>query len=141
MQRDAYRDYNDLEDAPQIDVHENHHRWAVVRELHNLAVDTSGLNEAKRCFIGTICAYWIDHNRITKQDYVRGLGEYITLLEDIVIDVPKIHEWTVQMICKCFDSFFFRFAYKVTYGFLFLCFCFGFSTNSGASFQRYHDIK
>lgn len=76
------------------------HRWAVVRELHNSAVDTSGLNETKRCFIGTICAYWSDHNRITKQDYVRGLGEYLTLLEDIVIDVPKIHEWTVQMICK-----------------------------------------
>lgn len=102
VQKDEIYKYNDMSDAPQLDSINRAHRWALVRELFNLAVDISGLNEAKRCFIGTICTYWLDQQQITKQDYVRGLTEYVTMLADIVIDVPKIYEWTAQMLCKCF---------------------------------------
>lgn len=98
---DIYK-YNQLDDAPRMDKHQSQYRWAVVRELYNLAVDTSGLNETKRCFIGTICLYWFDNDLITKQDYVRALCEIISNIEEIAIDVPKIYEWIVQMICKFF---------------------------------------
>lgn len=100
VQKDAITNYRELDDAPQLDKINQAYRWAVVRDLHNSAVDISGLTEAKRCFIGIICTYWFDTNQITKHDYVKGLSEYITLLADIVIDVPKIYEWTAQMICK-----------------------------------------
>lgn len=106
LKTDALRDYKSLEDAPPLDKIHTSHRWAIVSKLHNLAVDTSGLNETKCCFIGTICAYWIDQKQITKQDYVRGVSEFVAQLEDIVIDVPKVHEWTVWMICKCLFHFF-----------------------------------
>lgn len=100
VQKNELTTYASLEDAPQLEKINQAHRWALVRDLHNMAVDISGLTEEKRCFIGTICAYWLDHSQITKQDYVKGLSEYITMLADIVIDVPKIYEWTAQMICK-----------------------------------------
>lgn len=87
-------------DAPQLDSINHAHRWGLVRELYNSAVDVPGLTVAKRCLIGTICAYWLDQRQITKQDYVRGLGEYITMVADIEMDVPLIYEWTAQMICK-----------------------------------------
>ncbi|XP_031622161.1 eukaryotic translation initiation factor 4G isoform X2 [Contarinia nasturtii] len=96
--------YNDLDEAPQLDKINKNHRWALVRDLHNRAVDISGLTEEKRCFIGTICTYWLNNNQITKQDYVKGLLEYINLLADIVMDVPKIYEWTAQMISVAFFS-------------------------------------
>lgn len=89
-----------LEEALQLDKIKKPHRWALVRDLHNMAVDISGLTEAKRCFISIICAYWLDHKQITTQDYVKGLSEFITMLADIEIDVPKVYEWTAQMICK-----------------------------------------
>lgn len=101
MQKDEIRNYDEMSDAPLLENINRAHRWALVRELYNSAVDYSGLNVAKRCFIGTICTYWLDQQQITKQDYVRGLSEYIGVLADIVIDVPKIYEWTAQMICKC----------------------------------------
>lgn len=93
-------DYVQLDDA--MEAHKSQFRWAVVRELYNLAVDTSGLNETKRCSIGNICAYWFDNNLITKQDYVQALSEIISNLEDIAIDVPKIYEYIIPMICKFF---------------------------------------
>lgn len=98
LQHENLNKYSQLDDA--MDTHKSQHRWAVVRELYNLAVDTSGLNETKRFFIGTICAYWFDNNLITKQDYVRALSEIISNLEDIAIDVPKIYEWLSPMICE-----------------------------------------
>jgi len=98
VQKNDLKTYSSLEDSPQLDKINQAHRWALVRDLHNMAVDISGLTEEKSCFIGTICAYWYDHHQITKQDYVKGLSEYITLLGDIVIDVPKIYEWTAHMI-------------------------------------------
>lgn len=100
VQKNEIANYDDLADAPQLDKINKQHRWALVRDLHNSAVDISGLTEEKRCFIGTICTYWLNDKQITKQDYVKGLTEYIKLLADIVIDVPKIYEWTAQMICK-----------------------------------------
>lgn len=102
LQKDEYSHYNDLDKqcATKLEKVPENHRWVAIRELHNKAVDISGLTETKRFFIGTICTYWIDNKVITKKDYIRGLSEYITLLEDIVIDVPKIYEWTAQMISK-----------------------------------------
>lgn len=100
VQKNDLTTYSSLEDAPQLDKINQAHRWALVRDLHNKAVDISGLTEEKLCFIGTICAYWFDNKQITKQDYVKGLSEYITTLDDIVYDVPKVYEWTAQMICK-----------------------------------------
>lgn len=92
--------YIDLEEAPQLDKINRIDRWALVRDLHNSVVDISGLTEEKRCFTGIICTYWLENHQITKQDYVKGLSEYIKMLEDIEIDVPRIYEWTAQMICK-----------------------------------------
>lgn len=98
---DEFRNYDDLDKhATKLEkIHENH-RWVAVRELYNMAVDISGLKEAKRFFIGEICAFWINCKRITSKDYVRGLGEYVDLMEDTSIDVPKIYEWTAQMMSK-----------------------------------------
>lgn len=100
VQKNQITNYSELDEAPQLDKINRCDRWALVRDLHNSAVDISGLTEEKRCLIGTICTYWLKNNQITKQDYVKGLSEYVTMLADIVIDVPKIYEWTAQMICK-----------------------------------------
>lgn len=100
VQKNDINDYDAMDEAPQLDKINQVHRWALVRDLHNMAVDISGLTEAKRCFIGIICTYWLNHNQISKQDYVRGLSEFVTMLADIEIDVPKVYEWTAQMICK-----------------------------------------
>lgn len=100
VQKNDINDYDAMDEAPQLDKINQVHRWALVRDLHNMAADISGLTEAKRCFIGIICTYWLNHNQISKQDYVRGLSEFVTMLADIVIDVPKVYEWTAQMICK-----------------------------------------
>lgn len=102
--RSEISDYNSSEYASNLGEIPESHRWTVIRELHNKANDISGLTDAKRCLIGILCTYWLNNNRITKNDYIRGLLEYFTSLSDIVIDVPKIYEWTVQMICKCFRS-------------------------------------
>lgn len=98
-QNGEFREYSDLEHAPQLDKIPENNRWAVIRELHNLAVDTTGLNDSDRLFIGTICTYWIKQIRLNKADYVRGLSEYLNFIEDLIIDVPKVCEWTSQMIC------------------------------------------
>lgn len=99
-QNGEFKEYCDLEHAPQLDKVPDNNRWAVIRELHNLAVDTTGLNDSGRLFIGTICTYWIKRNHLTKSDYMRGLSDYLNLIEDLIIDVPKVCEWTSQMICK-----------------------------------------
>lgn len=106
VQKEEITQYNDLEDAPPLDAINKCYRWALVRDLYNSAVDISGLTEAKRCFIGIICTYWLNNNQITKYDCVKGVSEYITLLEDVVIDVPKIYEWMAQMLCKLCSIFF-----------------------------------
>lgn len=95
-------DYVGMEEAALLDKIPKMYRWALVRDLHNRAVDISGVTEAKRCFIGIICTYWLDHNQITNQDYVQGVSEFIKLIldDDIETDVPSIYEWTAQMICK-----------------------------------------
>lgn len=80
------------------DVHESHRQMAI-RELHNMAADMTGPTEAKLCYIGQICHFWLKQKFIVKQDYVQGVSEYLNTLADIEIDVPKIFEWTAQMIC------------------------------------------
>lgn len=81
------------------EIHESH-RHTAIRVLHDKAVDMSGSTEAKFNFIGHICTYWLKSKQITKQDYVSGLAEYLNTLADIGMDVPKLYEWTVQMMCK-----------------------------------------
>lgn len=81
------------------DIHESH-RQSAVRELHNKAVDMPGSTEAKLCFVGHICNYWMKQKFIVKKDYVQGVSEFLNILADIEMDVPLIFEWTVQMICK-----------------------------------------
>lgn len=96
-----------MEPARKIeDIHESH-RQTAVRELHNKAVDMSGSTESKLCFIGHICNYWLKQKLIVKQDYVQGVSEFLNIIADIEMDVPKIFEWTVQMICKLSTIFFY----------------------------------
>ncbi|XP_055299644.1 eukaryotic translation initiation factor 4 gamma 3-like [Sitodiplosis mosellana] len=96
--------YSDFYKTLQFEIYEidGIDRWALVRDLHNSAMNTSGLTEVKRCFIGTICTYWLESNQITKEDYVQGLSEYITMLANISIYMWKIYEWTSQMISTAF---------------------------------------
>lgn len=99
-QNDEFREASDLENAPQLEIIPENNRWAVVRDLHNNAVETSRLTDSNRNFIGIICSYWINNNRLTKQDYKRGITKYLEPLDDLAIDVPKVYEWSAQMICK-----------------------------------------
>lgn len=100
-QNDEFRDFDDLENAPQLENIPDYNRWAVVRELHNMGVDLTGMNSSNRNFIGVLCSYWIKRGRLTKQDYIRGLTDYLDFLEDVVIDVPKVYEYTASMIGTC----------------------------------------
>lgn len=143
VQKNDINDYDAMDEAPQLDKINKVHRWALVRDLHNMAVDIPGLSEAKRCFIGIICTYWLDHQQITTQDYVKGLSEFITMLADIEIDVPKVYEWTAQMICKlCVISIN---SFILVYYKLFTHKIYKFLINrmncSGGIFQRYHHIE
>lgn len=99
-QNDEFKDYNDLENAPQLEHVPEYNRWAVVRELYNMGVDLTGMNSSNRNFIGVLCSYWIKRGRLTKQDYMRGLTEYLDFLEDVSIDVPKVYEYTASMMGK-----------------------------------------
>lgn len=100
-QNDEFRDYSDLENAPQLDNVPEYNRWAVVLELHNMGIDLAGMNSNNRNFIGVLCSYWINRKRLTKQDYIRGLNDYLDSLEELVIDVPKVYEYTASMIGRC----------------------------------------
>lgn len=109
-QNDEFRDYNDLENAPQLENVPDYNRWAAVRELHNMGVDLTGMNSSNRNFIGVLCSYWIKRGRLTKQDYIRGLTDYLDFLEDVVIDVPKVYEYTASMIGRfCYQFTILRF--------------------------------
>lgn len=101
-QNDEFKKYEDLDQAPSLDKIALEHRWAIVREFYNVYADAKGLNRDNRIFVGLILTYWIRQNAISKQDYIRGLTEYLEQIEDLEIDVPKIWEWTVESICKLF---------------------------------------
>lgn len=77
-------------------------RPALVQELYNMGVDWTGPSSINRSLIGDLCAYWIEKDRITKQDYECGLTEFLNILVDLVIDVPKVYEYTAAMIGNLF---------------------------------------
>lgn len=99
-QNDEFRDTRDLDNAPSLEAVARKDRWAIVREIYNLSAELKGLNESNRVFVGTMCSYWVKNGLITKEDYLRGITEYLEPIEDVQIDVPKIWEWTVETICK-----------------------------------------
>lgn len=99
-QNDEFKEYSDLDNAPTLDKIAQKDRWAIIRELYNLSAELKGLNEADRVFVGLLCSFWVNRNSVSKEDYVRGLTEYLDLMEDLQIDVPKIWEWSVETICK-----------------------------------------
>lgn len=99
-QNDEFKEYKDIDQAPSLDKIALENRWAIVREFYGLTTDAKGLHESNRVFVGLICTYWVKTNAISKKDYIRGLTEYLDILEDLQIDVPKIWEWTVETICK-----------------------------------------
>lgn len=98
-QNDEFRKYEDLDNAPSLDKIAPKDRWAIIDRLYYHLAHFKGLNESNRIFIGLICSYWVKRNHISKEDYVRGLTEYLNDFEDMAIDVPKAWEWTVEAIC------------------------------------------
>lgn len=74
------------------------HRWAAVRELHNEAVENSRLAADDRHFGGRVCVAWVQSGALTEADYARGLGEYLVPMADLVIDIPKVWSYTVELL-------------------------------------------
>lgn len=89
-----------LENDIKLDDISAPNRPTLVQEIYNMGVDWTGPSSNNRSVIGDLCAYWIEKNRLSKQDYKRGLTEFLNTLVDLVIDVPKVYEYTAAMIGK-----------------------------------------
>lgn len=106
-QNDEFRKYEDLANAPSLEKIALKDRWGIIERLYYHLAHFKGLNESNRVFIGLICSYWVERKFISKEDYVRGLTEFLNDFEDMAIDVPKVWEWTVEAICTYFYNTFF----------------------------------
>lgn len=76
------------------------YRWAAVREVFNLSAELVRLRPSDRVFAGQVCSHWIATKTITSADYVRALREFFELIDDTSVDVPKVWQYTAELISK-----------------------------------------
>lgn len=76
------------------------YRWAAVRELCNLSAELVRLRSSDRLFAGQLCSHWIATKTITVADYIRALREFFEFIDDTSVDVPKVWQYTAELISK-----------------------------------------
>lgn len=76
------------------------HRWVIVRELFNTAVEIPRLKTADRTFAGRTINQWIKMELITVDDMLNGLKSFLEPIEDISVDIPHIWMYIAEGIGK-----------------------------------------
>lgn len=75
-------------------------RWEVLPVLWNEVGETIRLPQSDRHSVGQITAHWILSKTITSDDYRKALQQFLETLEDLIIDIPKIDQYLVDMLGK-----------------------------------------
>lgn len=81
------------------------HRWVMVRELLNTAVEVQRLKTADRTFAGKSINQWIKMKLITVNDVLTGLKSFLELVEDIALDIPLIWHYIAEIIGRLSCSY------------------------------------
>lgn len=68
--------------------------------MFNLSAELVRLRPNDRVFAGQVCSHWIATKTITSADYVRALREFFDFIEDTSVDVPKVWQYTAELISK-----------------------------------------
>lgn len=80
------------------------HRWTLVRELLNVAVEVQRLKTADRQFAGGALNQWIKMKLITRSDILTGLKSFLEPVEDISLDIPHIWLYIAEIIAPVIEN-------------------------------------
>lgn len=83
-----------------VDKIRSEHRWVIVRELFNTAVEVQRLKTADRIFAGKSLNQWLKMKLITRSDILTGTKSFLEPVEDICLDIPHIWLYFAEMIGK-----------------------------------------
>lgn len=78
------------------------HRWVIVRELLNTAVEVQRLKTEDRIFAGKSLNQWIKMKLITRSDIQTGTKSFLEPVEDISLDIPHIWLYIAEIIGKLY---------------------------------------
>lgn len=76
------------------------HRWVIVRELFNTAVEVQRLKTADRIFAGKSLNQWIKMKLVSRSDILTGTKSFLEPVEDISLDIPHIWLYIAEIIGK-----------------------------------------
>lgn len=85
--------YETIEEMP------SQFKWACVRELFNVCVETVPITTDDRFRAGNKCSEWLKTSKITFEHFMFGLTDFFTYVEDLIIDIPKILTYIVELMC------------------------------------------
>lgn len=74
------------------------HRWVIVRELFNVAVEVQRLKTTDRIFAGKSLNQWTKMKLITRSDLLTGTKSFLEPVEDISLDIPHIWLYIAEII-------------------------------------------
>ncbi|KAG4069974.1 hypothetical protein HA402_015198 [Bradysia odoriphaga] len=80
------------------------HRWVVVRELLNVAVEVQRLKTIDRIFAGKSLNQWIKMKLITRSDILTGMKSFLEPVEDISLDIPHIWLYIAEIIAPVIEN-------------------------------------
>lgn len=83
-----------------IDKIRTEHRWVIVRELFNTAVELPRLKTTDRIFAGKSLNQWIKMKLISRSDILTGIKSFLEPVEDISLDIPHIWHYIAEIIGK-----------------------------------------
>lgn len=83
-----------------VDKIRTEHRWVIVRELFNTAVEVQRLKTTDRIFAGKSLNQWIKMKLISRSDILTGTKSFLEPVEDIALDIPHIWLYIAEIIGK-----------------------------------------
>lgn len=89
---------NKVERYESVDVIPVPFKWAGVRELFNVCVETLSITTDDRFRAGNKCSKWLETGTINVEQFVFGLTDFFNAVEDLIIDVPKILTYIVELL-------------------------------------------
>lgn len=75
-------------------------RWEVLPVLWTVVNEARRLSQADRHTVGKITVHWVTSKTITTEDYRQALRQFLETLEDLMIDIPKIDQYLVELLGK-----------------------------------------
>lgn len=87
-----------------VDKIRNEHRWIVVRELLNVAVEVQRLKTDDRIFAGKALNQWFKMKLVTRSDILTGMKSFLEPVEDISLDIPHIWLYIAEIIAPVIEN-------------------------------------